>query len=93
MQLGLDVAWDVFICLGTLLFALNMIRHPRLGRIIGIIGIALAVGLFALNIYTFPTPPGEAGLFDLGPFVSLWYLVVSIMVLSSLKWARENAKG
>ncbi len=93
VQLGLDVVWDVFISLGTMLFALNMLWHPRLGKIIGTIGIALAIGLFALNVYTFPTPPGEAGLFDLGPFVGLWYLVVSIMVLLSLNWARDNAKG
>lgn len=93
VQLGIDVVWDVFISLGTLLFALNMLWHPRLGKVIGIIGIALAVGLFALNAYTFPTPPGEADLFDLGPFVGIWYLVVSIMVLRSLKWARENIKG
>jgi hypothetical protein len=91
VQLGLDVVWDVYIALGTLLFAINMLWHPRLGKIIGIIGIALAVGLFALNVYTFPTPPADADLFDLGPFVGLWYLVVSIMILRSLKWARDNA--
>jgi hypothetical protein len=90
VQLGLDVAWDVFIALGTLLFAFNMLRHPRLGKIIGILGILLAVGLFALNVYTFPTPPGEAGLIDLGPFAGLWYLVVAIIVLRSLGWARDK---
>jgi len=93
VQLGLDVAWDVFIALGTLLLALNMLGHPRLGKIIGGLGIALALGLFALNAYTFPTPPGDAGQFDLGPFVGLWYLAVTIMILRSLKWARENTKG
>lgn len=90
VQLGMDVAWDVFGVLGTLLFAINMLWHPRLGKIIGIVGIILAVGLFVFNIYTFPTPPGEANLIDLGPFVALWYVAVSIMILLSLGWARKT---
>jgi hypothetical protein len=31
VQLGMDVAWDVFISLGTLLFALSMFKDPRFG--------------------------------------------------------------
>jgi hypothetical protein len=90
VQLGMDVAWDVFIVLGTLLFAINMLWHPRLGKIIGMLGIVLALGLFVFNIYTFPTPPAEANLLDLGPLVALWYVVVSIMILFSLGWARKR---
>lgn len=90
VQLGMDVAWDVFIVLGTLLFAINMLWHPRLGKIIGTVGIILALGLFFLNIYTFPTPPANANLVDLGPLVALWYVAVSIMILFSLGWARKR---
>jgi hypothetical protein len=86
--LGLDVAWDVYIGLGTLLFAVCALRHPRLGVIVGVAGVAIAAGLLALNLYTFPTPPAEAGLVDLGPAVGLWYLVVTVMLLWSLRWAR-----
>jgi hypothetical protein len=87
--LGLDVAWDVYVGLGTLLFGVAALRHPQLGRLIGGAGIAIAVGLLALNLYTFPTPPANAGLVDLGPAVGLWYLVVTIRVLASLGWARS----
>jgi hypothetical protein len=87
--LGLDVAWDVYIGLGTLLFAICALRHPRLGLVVGIAGIVIATGLLALNLYTFPTPPANAGLVDLGPAVGLWYLVVTILLLSSLRWARS----
>jgi hypothetical protein len=86
--LGLDVAWDVYVGLGTLFFAVCALRHPRLGRVIGVVGIAIAVGLLALNLYCFPTPPGEAGLVDLGPVIGLWYLVVTVAVFTSLPWAR-----
>ena len=33
--LGLDVAWDVYFGCGTLLLASSMLRHPRLGRVVG----------------------------------------------------------
>jgi hypothetical protein len=76
--LGLDVAWDTYIGAGTALFGISMLRHPRFGRLFGASGIALGVGLLILNLYTFPAPPASAGLVDLGPFVGLWYLTVSV---------------
>ena len=91
-QLSLDVAWDIFISLGTILLALNMLSHPRLGKIIGGIGIILGTGLLFLNIYSFPIPPGESGLIDLGPFTALWYLAVTVMMTVSLKWVNELTK-
>jgi hypothetical protein len=90
VQLGLDVSWDVFIAIGTLLFAVNMLGHPRFGRIIGGIGVALAILLLGFNLYSFPIPPANAELIDFGPFVGLWYLVVSVQLLRSVPWARNN---
>lgn len=89
--LGLDVAWDVYVGLGTLLFAINAFHHPRLGRVIGGAGCTIAVALLGLNLYSFPTPPANAGLVDLGPLVGLWYLVVTVCILRSIRWARERA--
>ncbi len=87
VDLGLDVAWDVYIVLGTFLFAWNMLRHPRFGRIFGGLGLGLAAGLGVLNFATFPTPPAYAGLVDLGPLVGLWYAAVSVQMLRSRNWA------
>lgn len=89
-QMSLDVAWDIFISLGTLLLAINMLSHKRLGKIIGIVGILLGAGLFVLNINSFPIPPAESGSIDLGPFAALWYFAVTIMMTLSLKWVRES---
>jgi hypothetical protein len=89
--LGLDVAWDVHVGLGTLLFAVGAFDHPRLGRVVGVTGVAIAAGLLALNLYAFPTPPAEAGLVDLGPMVGLWYLAVTVLAFRSLRWARSVA--
>ncbi len=88
--LGLDIAWDVYVGVGTVLFGLCALTHPRLGRILGAAGIFIGGGLLALNIGSFPTPPANAHLIDLGPFVGLWHLVVSIVMLRSGGWARSR---
>ncbi len=93
VQLGLDVSWDVYIALGTFLFALNMLRHPRFGKIFGGAGMLLALLLLVLNLYTFPTPPGETNLVDLGPAVGLWYIAVGLQTLRSVKWAGDTVAG
>ena len=89
--LGLDVAWDVYIGAGTALFAFAMLRHPRFGQVWGGAGLAVAALLLGLNLATFPAPPGEAGLFDAGPLVGLWYLAVSLRAWSSAGWAARRA--
>ena len=80
VQLGLDVAWDIFISLGTLLFAISMFGDARFGWVIGILGILIAIALLTLNLWTFPTPPAAKNLVDLGPLVGLWYLAVTVMM-------------
>jgi hypothetical protein len=85
--LGLDVAWDLYIGVGTLAFAWSMLRHPRFRLWLAVPGIAIAAVLLVLNVATFPTPPADAGLFDAGPLVGLWYFAVSIQV-ARLAWGR-----
>ena len=91
LQIGLDVAWDVFLAIGTFLFAINMWTHPRFGRAFAITGCALAGVLLMLNFGTFPEPPAEAGLVDVGPLVGLWYLAVAIRIGFSLRWVDRNS--
>ena len=79
--LGMDVAWDLFVGAGTVLFGLALWRHPRFRPFTAGGGIVAGLLLLALNIATFPTPPAEAGLFDAGPFVGLWYVWLSARVL------------
>lgn len=79
--LGLDVAWDFFVGAGTVLFGLALWRHPRFRPLLAGGGVLAGLCLLVLNIATFPIPPAEAGLFDVGPFVGLWYVVLSARVL------------
>lgn len=90
VHLGIDVAWDVYIFFGTLFFAISMFSHPKLGKIISITGIIISLLLIILNAISFPVPPAEAGLIDLGPLVGLWYLVVTFMIIFNLKWVDEQ---
>ena len=90
---GLDLAWDVYLALGTFAFALAAWRHVRFGRIVGASGATIAIALLALNLLTAPTPPAYAGLIDLGPAVGLWYFVVTLIALRSLGWARTREVG
>jgi len=80
VQLGLDVAWDVFISLGTLLFALSMFKDSRFGRVVALLGVLVALALLVLNLWTFPIPPANSNLIDLGPLLGLWYLIVTIFI-------------
>lgn len=86
--LGLDVSFDVFIGLSTLLFAVNMMRDPRFGRIIGWAGVFVSVvPLLGANIYYFPDPPYTHGFPHVGILTGLWYLGV---VLLMVRWVRKG---
>ena len=87
VQLGLDIVWDIYLCLAALLIAWNMRRHPQFGSLFSVSGVLIAVALFAINIAYFPNPPANARSIDLGPLIGLWFLVVTIQVFRSFGWA------
>jgi hypothetical protein len=78
VQLGLDVAFDIFVTISWILFGLNIAKSPNFSKILGYIGSLLALGLLAFNMYTFPNPPADSGLFDIGPLLALWMFVFYI---------------
>ena len=81
VQLGLDVAWDMFILPTIILFSLSLMKHPVFGRVFGGVGLFLGVGGLVLNIWTFPTPPINVGLPDVGPFAITWYGILFILMI------------
>jgi hypothetical protein len=89
IQLGLDVAWDIFFVLGALLLAWNMWPHPRFGRILAASGMVIAVPMIVINLAVFPEPPGH-DVIDLGPVMGLWYTIVAIRLLMSGRWAAAH---
>ena len=94
---GLDVAWDLYVGTGTILFALCMFGRRGLGAWFALPGLLIGSILLIFNIVTFPIPPANAGLVDPGPLVGLWYLVVYVrlgasFVLLERQQRRSNAR-
>jgi hypothetical protein len=88
---GLDVAWDLYVCIGTILFALCMFGRRGLGAWLAVPGLLIGSLLLIFNIATFPKPPETVGLVDFGPLVGLWYLVVYVRLgLSSILLERQH---
>ncbi len=86
---GLDVSWDVYIFLGTLLFALCAFNHPKLGKILAISGIVISFLMIVTNIISFPIPPAVEFI-DFGPLIGLWYLGITIKITFSRKWLHQR---
>ncbi len=82
VHLGLDVAWDVLVSAGVVLFGVAMLRHPAFGRILGSVGIVLGSLLLVFNLRHFPVPPANADSIDWGPFVALWLMLVFVRLLT-----------
>jgi len=85
LQLGIDVTFDLFYCIGVIVLASAMYRHPEFNRIVSIFGVMSAGALLALNLYAFPNVPAESGLVDLGPVTGIWWLMVIAQVVRS-RW-------
>jgi len=77
VDLGLDVAWDMLI--GTALIFSGAAIRGRSGLGLGwaIPSVALGMALIVLNAATFPWPPGDRGLIDIGPFIGLFVMLLA----------------
>jgi hypothetical protein len=91
---GLDVAWDLYVGTGTILFALCMFGRRGLGIWFAVPGLLISGLLLIFNVATFPKPPDTAGLVDLGPLVGLWYLVIYVRLgVSSVLLERQRRRS
>lgn len=81
VQLGIDVSFDIFYCLGVILVSVAMYSYRDFGRIIGVFGVLSAVALLSMNLAAFPEVPSESGLVDLGPITAVWWLAVIVQLI------------
>lgn len=89
VQNGLNYVSDFFLDWTIFLWAIVMWSHPKFGKFFTLSGVVAGGLHFGMKLLTFPEPPSEAGLFDAGPLIGLWYTLVTIQVLRNLKWVRE----
>lgn len=92
IDLGLDVAWDMLIGVGLILSGTAMAHRRGLGRGWGVPSILFGAALIGLNAATFPTPPANAGLFDIGPFIAMFIIALAIR-LTSLGLRHAGPRG
>lgn len=87
IQATVDVGFDIFYCLAIILFSWAMLGSRIFHRAVGVLGLAAAGGLLTLNLWTFPRPPAEAGLVDLGPLTGVWWILVVVT------WIRHERRS
>jgi hypothetical protein len=77
IDLGLDVAWDMLIGMALVLSGIAMGRRTGLGRGWAVPSAVLGVALILLNATSFPWPPADRGLIDIGPFIGLFVMALA----------------
>ncbi len=80
IDLGLDVAWDFLIGTALVCWGLAMRKRSGLGMGWAVPCVVFGVALIGLNASTFPIPPANHGLFDIGPFIALFMLALAIRI-------------
>ncbi len=78
IDLGLDVAWDILGGIGLVCWGQAISKRRGFGRGWGIPAAVFGIALIVLNAATFPIPPGNGGLVDVGPLVGLFMLVLFV---------------
>ncbi len=81
VHLGLDIAWDLLIATSIVLFAVQMWRAPRFGKVPAVLGMACGALLLGINMAAFPQPPDHIDWFDMGPLCALWMLGVYVQMV------------
>ena len=78
VDLGLDIAWDILIGVSMIFSAVALKGRTGVGILWAPPVMIHGLLMLGLNTATFPWPPGEAGLFDIGPSVGTYMLVIAV---------------
>ncbi len=90
VQNGINYVMDFFLDWTAFMYAVLMWSHPKFGKIFSILSVLFVGPHFVMKLITFPEPPAEAGLFDAGPLVALWFAIVLTQVARNLDWMGEE---
>lgn len=90
--LGIEFLWKILFGLGIIFLALPSFNHPKIGKILPLIGIIFGILIIVINWFSFPEMPENENLTGMGPAASLWHLLVVIIIMLSQGWIREKSK-
>ncbi len=90
VQNGLNFTMDFFLDVAAFCYASILWREGALGRALALLSVLLVGPHFFMKLGTFPEPPAEAGLFDGGPLVGVWFLLTTLYV-SRWCWQQRRA--
>jgi hypothetical protein len=93
VQNGVNYVADFFLDWAAFLFAVAMWNHPKLGKWWSALSVVLVGPHFIMKAITLPVPPAEAGLFDAGPLVSLWFALVLVQVARNVRWMDASVEA
>jgi hypothetical protein len=89
VHLGIDLAWDMFLGVSLILLAVAVKGHSKLGIGWSIPLAILGVSVIAVNLYTLPYTPQSQGIFDIGPVIGTFMIILAARTLYlSLKMKR-----
>lgn len=81
IDFGLDVAWDFLIGTAMVLWGWALGRRRGFGPGWGALSALFGVALIALNAATFPWPPGDRGLIDIGPAIAMFFVAIAARLI------------
>jgi hypothetical protein len=81
VDMGIDVAWDLFIGCSLIFLSIALKAHPHFGFWWGLPAMVLAITLIVLNSITFPWPPYTQNLIDVGPAIGLYIILLALRLL------------
>ena len=90
VQNGLNFTMDFFLDVAAFCYASILWRRGRPGRWLALSSLLLVGPHFTMKLATFPRPPAEAGLFDGGPLVGMWFLLTTVYVAQGLLQQRAD---
>jgi len=93
VDMGLDVAWDLFIGTALVFLGFAIAKHEHFGFRWAIPAALLGLLLIIFNVKTFPWPPADEGLFDVGPAIGLFIIALSIRLLQLGLQMKRGASG
>lgn len=91
VQAGIGMVWDIFIFLGSIFLSVELLRRAGyFKKLIGLVGLILSASGLIMNFYAWPeVNPTSIGLYDLGPYIGMWYLFpYGLILYESIKNVR-----